>query len=182
MSENRGKKFEQQIKEAFLKIPNVSVDRLHDQTNGYAGGANICDFIIYKKPYEYYIECKSLYGNTLSIHSNPKVDKNGMLKGFYGAISDTQWEGMVEKSRIPGVFAGVICWWIDKGITRYIPIQALEAMRQDEIKSVHYTWDSYVASYYIRNYPIITIPGKKKRVFFDYDMNLFFKEASRCQS
>ena len=59
MAVNRGKDFEEHIKQAFLQVPDVSVDRLHDQTNGYLGSSNICDFIVYKKPFEYYIECIS---------------------------------------------------------------------------------------------------------------------------
>lgn len=43
MSQNRGKQFENVIRKAFEKVPNVSVDRLHDQTNGFKGSQNICD-------------------------------------------------------------------------------------------------------------------------------------------
>lgn len=43
MAENRGKQFEKIIYDAFLKVPDVSIDRLHDQTNGYLGASNICD-------------------------------------------------------------------------------------------------------------------------------------------
>ena len=43
MSFNRGKQFEKVIKEAFERVPGVSIDRLHDQTTGYVGSSNICD-------------------------------------------------------------------------------------------------------------------------------------------
>lgn len=43
MSPNRGKQFENVIREAFERVPNVSIDRLHDQTNGFKGSQNICD-------------------------------------------------------------------------------------------------------------------------------------------
>ena len=46
MATNRGKQFEEVIKEAFESIPDVSIDRLHDQTTGYRGSSNICDFIV----------------------------------------------------------------------------------------------------------------------------------------
>ena len=94
MAENRGKKFERVIKDAFQKVPGVSIDRLHDQTNGFRGSENICDFIVYRKPYEYYFECKSVHGNTLPFTN----------------ITDTQWNGLLAKSQIQGVCAGVICW------------------------------------------------------------------------
>lgn len=173
MAQNRGKEFEKVIEDAFLRVPEVSVDRLHDQMNGYAGSQNICDFIVYKKPYEYYIECKTVHGNTLSIYSNPKPDKRGKLHGFYGNITDTQWNGLIEKSNIEGVFAGIVCWWVDKDITLFMPIQTLVAERKSGKKSVRFdSFDIYV------NYEAIKIEGRKKRVFFDYDMTQFFKRCS----
>lgn len=156
MAENRGKKFENVVKKSFLKVPNVSIDRLHDQTNGFKGSQNICDFIVYREPYEYYIECKSVHGNTLP----------------FSNITETQWNGLLEKSKIEGVFAGVICWWIDKDITRFIPIQILQMLKEEGKKSINCYWDSCVDVYNIRYY-IPEIKGKKKRVFFDYDMGEF---------
>ena len=168
MAKNRGKQFENCIEESFLKVPGASVDRLHDQTTGYQGSSNICDFVVYKKPYEYYFECKSVHGNTLSIHSIPKPDKKGVLHGFYGNITDTQWEGLLEKSALPGVTAGVICWWIDKDVTMFLPIQKLVLARESGNKSIRYD---------IPN--MIHITGKKKRVFFDYDMERLLQEIHR---
>ena len=150
MSVNRGKQFEQVIKEAFEKVSRVSVDRLHDQTTGYKGSSNICDFIVYKYPYQFYIECKTVHGNTLP----------------FSNITNTQWNGLLEKSKINGVMAGVICWWVDKDVTKFISIDILEYEKSiKEAKSVRY--DIPCA---------IELTGKKKRVFFDYDMEKFFKQ------
>ena len=153
IAENRGKKFENVIKEAFLKVPNVSIDRLHDQTTHWKGSQNICDFIVYKEPYEYYIECKSVHGASLPLSN----------------ITDTQWNGLLEKSQIEGVFAGVICWWIDKDVTKFIPIQALQWNKENGYKSIRF--DHNGTSF-------IEIKGKKKRVFFDYDMEEFLNAIS----
>jgi len=151
MGVNRGKDFEKVIKEAFEKVPGVSIDRIHDQMNGYACSANISDFIMYRYPYEYYIECKSTHMGTLP----------------FSNISDKQWNGMLEKSKITGVIAGVICWWIDKDMTAFIPIQILDVLKNSGYKSVK--WDD------VHDNPdIFEIPGKKKRVFYDYDMQHFF--------
>lgn len=155
MAENRGKQFEEQIKKSFERVKGVSVDRLHDQTTGYLGSTNICDFIVYKKPYEYYIECKSVHGNTLP----------------FSNITDTQWDGLLEKSKIEGVFAGVICWWIDKDVTKFIPIQTLQELKSLGYKSVRY--DAGIPDYLNyadSEYCMVEIQGEKKRVFFDYDM------------
>ena len=162
MAVNRGKKFEDAIRESFEKVPGVSIDRLHDQTTKFKGtSANICDFIVYREPYEYYFECKSVHGNTLSIHGNDPKHK-------YGNISNTQWEGLLEKSFIEGVTAGVIVWFIDKDRTLFIPIQTLQKLLNSGNVSYRYDWDSY---------DVVEIKGKKKRVFFDYDMEEFLNEV-----
>ena len=158
MSPNYGKQFEQVVREAFEKVPNVSIDRLHDQTTGWKGSTNICDFIVYREPYEYYIECKSVHGASLP----------------FSNITDTQWSGLLQKSQIEGVFAGVICWWIDKDVTRFMPIQVLDYLREEGYKSVRF--DAF--PFRLDLFPIIEIKGKKKRVFFDYDMEEFLKEIS----
>jgi len=173
MAENRGKTFENIIKQAFEKVDGVSIDRLHDQMTGYkVTSANICDFIVYKKPYEYYIECKSVHGNTLP----------------FSNITTNQWNGMLEKSKIEGVFAGVICWWIDKDITAFIPIWYLDYIKRNhpEKKSINVNSmlkESEELEKYInfKNTHFIQIKGKKKRVFFDYDMDYFFHDIEKRQ-
>lgn len=164
MAVNRGKQFEDIVKESFERVHNVSIDRLHDQTTGFKGSTNICDFIVYQKPFQYYIECKSIHGNTLSIHSIPKKDKNGVLHGFFGNITDTQWEGLLEKSKIYGCVAGIMCWWVDKDVTLFIDIRLLQLLREGGYKSIRYDLDDSL---------VISVPGTKKRVFFDYDMKYF---------
>ena len=153
MAYNRGKQFEDVIREAFEKVTGVSIDRLHDQTTHYKGSTNICDFIVYREPYEYYFECKSVHGNTLPFRN----------------ISATQWNGLLEKSFIEGVTAGIICWWIDKDRTLFIPIQTLQKLLNSGNVSYRYDWDSY---------DVVEIKGKKKRVFFDYDMEDFLDAIS----
>ena len=49
MTYNYGKRFEDVVREAFEKVPGVSIDRLHDQTTGFKGSTNICDFIVYNQ-------------------------------------------------------------------------------------------------------------------------------------
>ena len=164
MAENRGKKFEGIIRESFLKVPDTSVIRLPDPTSGYLGVRNISDFIVYHYPYMYFIECKSVHGNTLSIHS-PRPEKK------YGNITNNQWEGMLEESKKKGVIAGVICWWVDKDVTKFIPIEALDIERYCGVKSIRYD-DNYFSN--------VTIRGKKKRVFFEYDMKSFFENVEEC--
>ena len=159
MTVNRGKQFEDVIRKSFERVDGVSIDRLNDNTAGFKGVSGICDFIVYKEPYEYYFECKSVHGASLP----------------FSNITETQWTGLLEKSKIEGVFAGVICWWVDKDITRFIPIQILQMLKEEGRKSLNCYWDSCVDVYNTRYY-IPEIKGKKKRVFFDYSMEEFLSE------
>ena len=154
MAVNRGKQFEDVVREAFEKVPGVSIDRLHDQTTHYKGSSNICDFIVYREPYEYYFECKSVHGNTLP----------------FSNITDIQWKGLLEKSKIEGVHAGIICWFVDKNDTRFFPIQYLQKYKQLGCKSVAAFDESDDIVHPIE------IKGKKKRVFFEYNMESLLNE------
>lgn len=171
MAVNRGKQFEDVIRESFEKVPGVSIDRLHDQTTHYKGSTNICDFIVYREPYEYYFECKSVHGNTLSIYGNDPKRK-------YGGISNAQWEGLLEKSKIEGVHAGIICWWTQKDTTAYLPIEMLQYLRDKGYKSVSYTANWVELEIDAPDWNWCWIEGKKKRVFFDYSMQDFLDELS----
>ena len=148
MSENRGKEFESVIKTSF-ENSNFCIDRLHDQTNGFKGSQNICDFVVFRQPNIMYLECKSCHGNTLP----------------FSNITQTQWNGLLEKDLYCGVYAGVMIWWIDKDITKFVPIYNLQILAYSGAKSIRF--DTAFG---------IEVPGKKKRVFFEYDMEKFWEE------
>lgn len=169
---NRGKDFENVIKECFEKVPNISVDRLHDQMNGYRGSSNICDFIVFHSPIQMYIECKATYGNTLSIHSNNP-------KKAYGDISNTQWEGLLEKSKIHGVAAGYIIWYIDSDETFFVPAHIAKQFRDEGYKSINRK--NLLDGDGLEINDVISLHGAKKRVFFDYDMKWFLDDI-KCLS
>ena len=156
MPQNRGKQFEQVVRESFEKVPNTSVYRLIDAMGGYLAVANVSDYIVYHYPYQYFLECKAIHGNTLSINSNDPKRK-------YGNISNTQWEGMLELSKIKGVHCGVICWFIDHDVTMYLDIGDLQIAKDLGDKSIRF------------DEPYLPIEGQKKRVFFEYDMQKFFE-------
>lgn len=147
MPVSRGKDFEQIIRKAFEAVPDTSVYRLQDSMGGYSGVANICDFIIYRFPYQFFIECKSHYGNTLPLT----------------CITENQMQGMYEMSKISGVHAGVIVWFIDKDVTYYKDIRKVVALKEMGAKSLRFD-----------DPDVIQITGTKKRVFFDYKMADFF--------
>lgn len=174
MKVNRGKKFEECIEQGFKRVANISVTRIHDQMTGFKGSTNPCDFLVFHKPYLYAIECKSVHGNTLSIYSKPKRDKNGKFHGFYGNITDKQWEGLLEMSTVKGVHAGIIVWFIDKDETLFLDIQLLKRWRDAGHKSIHSypEWLEFVQ----KPTDWLYIKGRKKRVFYEYNMVQFLRE------
>lgn len=143
---NRGKKFEQQIKKSFEKISDLSIDRFYDTTNGFAGIHNVSDFVVYKYPIQLYVECKSTHND----------------KFYWDKLSQGQYEGMKEKFKIRGVYAGVILWFIQHDITVYIPIDYITKLKLNGIKGISYEDVVNTDEVYI-------IPQKKHRVYCDYD-------------
>lgn len=154
MAVNRGKAFEDVVKRDFSKVSNCTVDRIHDQTNGFAGSSNICDFIIYRKPNIIFLECKSCYGNTLN----------------FSNITINQWNGLRNKALSEGVIAGVMIWFIDKDETVFVPIQILDELKGEDNKSFNLKRDIDLEG-------VIRIQGVKKKVFFTYDMEQFLDEV-----
>jgi penicillin-binding protein-related factor A (putative recombinase) len=155
MAVNRGKKFEQVIRESFERVPGVSIDRLNDNTAGFKGIAGICDFIVYREPYEYYFECKSINRGTFP----------------FSNITDTQWNGLLQKSQIKGVFAGIIVWFIKDEVTCFIPIQLLVELKNGGHKSINV---KHVDNFVYELGGAFKLVGKKKRIFYEYDMVEFF--------
>ena len=113
MSQNRGKIFEHIIKQAFQKVSGVSIDRLYDQTTGFKGSVNPCDFIVYHKPYLFPIECKSIHGNTFP----------------FSAFR--QYQNMLTYKGIEGLYPGVILWLSDHDKVLWIPIETFEKLKAE---------------------------------------------------
>ena len=149
MAKNRGKEFETIIGNGFRALTDVSVDRIPDQTMHYKDRANVSDFIVYKYPHQYYVECKSVHGNTLPISNI------------------TQLEPLWEKEVLTkGVKSGVLCWWIDKDVTRWIPIEEIVNRKVDGHKSIRFDEPIEGSK---------EIIGRKKKIYFEYDMKSFFR-------
>lgn len=147
MANGRGKEFEQVFREA-LDNPTISLDRFPDPMAGYKGIRNICDFGVYRYPLKFYFECKAYSGNTLN---------------FGSSITKDQWEGLERRSTIFGVIAGVVVWFTDHDVTAFVPIQELARLKAEGKKSLHVD--------HIRKGEVdfIFVPGRKKRVFFEYN-------------
>lgn len=151
MSINRGKQFEDIIREQFKKLKNVVTIRLYDVTSGYINQNNICDLIVYDNGVLNLIECKAVHGTTLNFKSH---------------IKENQWNGLLEESYKSGVNAGILVWFIDYDITLWLEIQYLQDLKESGYKSFNVKDKMYV-------YQLL---GVKKRVFFEYNLRKFLND------
>lgn len=147
---SRGKDFESVVKSAFEKIPNTQVYRVPDQMTYKVGSKNPCDFFVYHRPILYALECKATNKPSLPFTN----------------ITEFQWSELLKMSKVDGVVAGILCWYVNNDRTIFIPIQFLETLKQNGGKSIRYDADADC---------IIEIPGKKKRVFWDYNIDAIFQ-------
>ena len=148
MSTNRGKQWETKVREDFKRtFPNGTIDRLYDPVGGYIGIKNISDFIAYKYPNIFYLECKSKDGNTFPF------------------TNLSQYEKLLGKVGIPGVRTGAIIWFKDHDKVIYIPVKTIKQMKEDGKKSINIKKD-------LDLYRIFEIPSVKKRVFLECDYTL----------
>ena len=94
---NYGKKFEERFKLDWTNsIEDSCIIRLYDNTSGYLSISNISDFICYKQPNIFFIECKSHKGASIP----------------FDDIS--QYNKLIQVAGIPGVRAGIVLWLYEK--------------------------------------------------------------------
>lgn len=146
MAKNDGKKFEQLIRQQFEQIPNVSVDRINDIV-GYGGTYNIADLIVYRKPYKYYFELKTIKGTNFPLAN---INQKALL--------DMQYESIKK-----GVDCYFLIWFIDLDMTIAVNCREIyNKINAYEQKSIG------VKSFHLFDY--ITVEGTKKRKFYDYNL------------
>lgn len=93
MTNNPGKVFQEDFTKSFSEYEeDISVDRLKDDMAGFKAVTNICDFIVYQNPCQYFFELKSYQGRTI-----PKK-----------AFRENQLEGLLKKAKIDGAVPGFI--------------------------------------------------------------------------
>ena len=151
MAQNRGKQWEVKLKEDFFKMSGAYIYRVPDQLGGLKGQTGICDFIAYKFPKIFFIEAKTILGNTFP------------LTNF------TQFDKLMSIPNIQGVHRGVMLWFQDHQRVLYVPLLTIAKMKQDGKKSVNIrTIDS-------DGYEYLNIPSVQKRVFLDSDYSVMME-------
>lgn len=157
---NPGKYFESDLrtsyKEEYELGESYDLYRLYDTMGGRAGVKNISDFIAYKKPYMYYLELKST--------KDPRMNFN--------YLSDNQYNGLLEKSKIDGVFAGVLINFRTEELTYYVDIRTIKSMKDAGLKSISREDCEEVG---------ILLKGTKKRVRFSYKLSNLLSEIPKYQ-
>ena len=110
--------------------------------SGYMGQRNVGDFICYKYPLMFIIDCKSIQGNTL-----PFSDLR-------------QYDQMLEYKNIKGVRIGFVVWFVDHDKVLWIPVQTMEKIQKEGLKSynIRKMFDN-------DDYPVLEIPSYKLRTF-----------------
>ena len=111
---NRGKDFEENFKKQMI-CGGFDVNRVCDNTAGYMGGRNICDFITYIYPSIFYFELKTTKGNTLP----------------FSNITQNQFLGLLEKEKVEGAGAGIIVWFLDHDKTFFVSADCMQKIKNE---------------------------------------------------
>lgn len=149
MNDGLGKKAEQKIKE-WLDRPKdgYSFDRIPDQMSGMYGSSNICDFVLFKSPNQYYIESKATYEDRFD----------------FAQITDNQRTKLLEKSQIKHVFGLVIVLFATYKRAFVLDIQDVQKMIDSGKKSINI---KKIESWPVQFREIRTIENKRK-ILLDY--------------
>lgn len=150
VTDSLGKQAEQRIKE-WLDRPEEGYcfDRIPDQMTGFYGSSNICDFILYKYPYIYYIESKATWEDRFN----------------FSMLTQKQHDGLFEKSKINGVFGFVIVLFASYKRSFLIPIESIVKLEEEGKHSLNI---KKIDKWNIEFQEIKTIPNNRKKLL-DYD-------------
>lgn len=148
MALNRGKQWESKLKEDFSKLSGAYIYRVPDNMSGYKGITGISDFIGYKYPKCFFIEAKTVLGNTFPLTNFTQFDKMAAIPA--------------EK----GIHRGVMIWFQDHSAVLYVPLSTIAKMKSDGKKSVN------IKKIDEEGYDYVRIPSTQKRVFLDSDYSV----------
>lgn len=148
MAQNRGKQYEEKLKEDFSKMSGAYIYRVPDLMNGFKGITGICDFIGFKYPNIFFLEAKTIIGNTFPLTNFTQFDKLMSIPDFQG------------------IHRGVLIWFQTHDRVLYVPVLTIDKMKKDGKKSVN------IRTIDEDGYSYCEIPSVKKRVFLDSDYSV----------
>ena len=148
MAQNRGKEYESKLKADFLKIPGSYIYRVPDQMSGFRGASGICDFIGFCYPNIFFMEAKTIIGNTFPLTNFTQMDKLLTIPNYRG------------------IHRGVLIWFQTHQRVIYVPLLTMVKMKDDGKKSVN------IRTIDTDGYDYLEIPSVQKRVFMDSDYSV----------
>lgn len=157
MAESIGKKAEHKIRE-WLDKPEEGYcfDRIPDPIGGYFGQKNICDFTCFKSPNMWYIESKATESDSFDFTPGRN-------------ISDTQYSGLLAKSKIDHVYGIIILLFVSYKRAFIFDIRDIDSMVQTGKKSVNI---KKIDKWTIPYKEIQTIPSRKLMLDYTGYLNL----------
>lgn len=157
MNDGLGKKAESKIKE-WLDKPDQGYcfDRIPDQISGMYGSKNICDFILFKSPYMYYIESKATW--------NDRFD--------FASITDYQRDNLLKKSQISNVFGLVIVLFSTYQRAFIFNIQDIKQALDSGVKSLNI---KKLSNWNISYSEIRTITSRKQLLDYSGDIEEYLQ-------
>ena len=149
-----GKAAEKKIKE-WLDRPEEGYcfDRIPDQMTGFYGSRNICDFTLFKSPNMYYIESKATWADRFD----------------FSLITDYQFNGLLEKSKIQNVFGLVIILFASYQRAVVIDVREIDRYIKSGKKSINI---KKIASWDIQYKEITTVNSRKHLLDYDKTANI----------
>lgn len=138
-----GKKAEDKLRK-WLDRPTEGYcfDRLPDQMTGFYGSKNICDFILFKSPYMYYIESKATWSDRFD----------------FSMITEYQYDNLLKKSRIENVYGVVVILFAAEQRAFIIDVREIERRIKEGKKSLNI---KKISDWGIKYHEIQTIPSRK---------------------
>lgn len=157
---DRGKEFEgifsDAVEEIMVNGYQVDIQRLYDVI-GKKTINQPADFMCYKKPNEIYVECKSTN------------------KPYFSYYSQPQYPRLIDKSKIDGVKAGMLVWYVQSKrvfwfdidfLTKYYASTSIKSLSIKKIDML--LQDKTTGLYEIEQVTIRVKPKMSIDKFFDY--------------
>ena len=134
-SNNIGKTFEQEFKECVP--PDYYLYRLKDDTSGFYGVSNPCDYILFRSPYLFLVELKTHKGKSIPI----------------AKIRPNQIQGMEKATHYEGVYGGFLINFTQTEERKSIPVEWCRdhgVKIEQKKKRVRYSYDleSWLSRYF----------------------------------
>ncbi len=147
-----GKKAESKLR-SWLNHPDEGycLDRIPDQLSGFYGSKNICDFILFKSPYFFYIESKATYHDRFD----------------FSLITEYQHDNLLVKSEIDHVFGIVIVLFSSYKRCFIFNIKDIKKLEDCNKKSLNI---KKINSWTIPYAEIETIPSRKELLDYTGDI------------